>query len=29
MRELLDLSLRIEKALNRLAEWKEARGEGP
>jgi len=25
MREMLDLSLRIEKALNRLAEWKEAR----
>ncbi|KKM19885.1 hypothetical protein LCGC14_1651130 [marine sediment metagenome] len=28
MREMLDLSLRIEKALDRLAEWKKARGGG-
>jgi len=29
MREMLELALRIEKALDRLATWKEARGEGP
>lgn len=29
MREMLDLSLRIEKALDRLHVWKEARGDQP
>ena len=29
MREMLNLSLKIERALDRLAEWKEARKEGP